>query len=128
MTDYPSTTEPGTILPAVLSTTLAIPLDQNPASIYLASLNKSSRRTMHTALNTLGALLGVGEVVDSEGHDVRCFVVLWGNLRAEQTRVIRAKLEARYAPATANKLIVALRRVLKEARRLGTPPTRPCAY
>lgn len=104
---------------AAISAEIAVPLDLNPASIYLASLNKGSRRTMHTALNTLGALLGVGEVVDSQGHDVRCLTVLWGNLRVEHTGAIRAKLEARYAPATANKLLVALRRVLKEARRLG---------
>lgn len=120
MTDYqPITIEPGALLPTALSTAVSLPTEQNPASIYLASLNRSSRRTMRTALNTLGSLLGVGEIVDSQGHDVRCFLVLWGNLRAEHTGAIRTKLEARYAPATTNKLLVALRRVLKEARRLG---------
>jgi integrase/recombinase XerD len=96
-----------------------VPLDQNPAAVYLASLGQGSRQTMRTALNTIGELLGVGAVRDADGRDMRCLVVLWGNLRPEHTVAIRAKLQARYAPATANKLLVALRRVLKEARRLG---------
>jgi integrase/recombinase XerD len=96
----------------------AVPLDQNPAAIYLASLGDGSRRTMRTALNTIAGLLGVGEVLDADGRDMRCLAMPWGSLRYQHTAAIHAQLQARYAPATANKLLVALRRVLKEARRL----------
>jgi integrase len=74
--------------------------------------------TMRGALNTMGELLGVGEMRDAEGRDMRCLAVPWASLRYQHTAAIRAQLQERYAPATANKLLAALRRVLKEARRL----------
>src|SRR6266540_208579 len=101
------------------TTSLAVPLDQNPAAVYLASLGQGSRQTMRTALNTIGELLGIGAVRDTDGRDMRCLAVPWANLRYQHTAAIRVTLQERYAPATANKLLVALRRVLKEARRLG---------
>jgi integrase len=112
-------TEPAAILSVTPPAALSVPLDQNPASVYLASLSNGSRRTMRTALNTIGELLGVGAHIDAENHDMRCLVVPWGQLRYQHTAALRAALQARYAPATANKLLVALRRVLLEARRLG---------
>jgi integrase len=93
--------------------------DENPAALYLASLGDSSRRTMHTALNTIAALLGVSEQRDEQGQDVRYLFVPWASLRQEHTAAVYAQLQERYAPATANKLLVALRRVLREARRMG---------
>jgi SAM-dependent methyltransferase len=101
------------------TTSPALPLDQNPAAVYLASLGQGSRQTMRTALNTIGELLGVGAVRDADGRDMRCLVVPWASLRYQHTAAVRAALQERYAPATANKLLAALRRVLKEARRLG---------
>lgn len=95
------------------------PLDQNPAAVYLASLGAGSRPTMRTALNTIADLLGVSEKRDAQEQDVRYLDVPWGDLRYQHTTAIRSSLQNRYAPATANKLLVALRRVLKEARRLG---------
>jgi len=74
---------------------------------------------MRTALNTIGGLLGVGVHLDSGNRDMRCLAVPWGALRYQHTAALRAALQDRYAPATANKLLVALRRVLLEARRLG---------
>jgi integrase len=73
---------------------------------------------MRGALNTIGELLGVGELRDADGRDIRCLAVPWASLRYQHTAAIRAQLQERYAPATANKLLAALRRVLKEARRL----------
>ena len=104
---------------AALSADTAVPLDRNPAAVYLASLGAGSRRTMHTSLNIIAGLLGIAEVRDADGRDIRCLVVPWGNLRYQHTIAIRAELQNRYAPATSNKLLAALRRVLREARRLG---------
>lgn len=105
----------GATLPALPPT----PPDQNPAAIYLASLGEGSRPTMRTALNTIAGMLGVAERRDALGLDARCLDVPWAALRYQHTVAIRSQLQNRYAPATANKLITALRRVLREARRLG---------
>jgi hypothetical protein len=64
---------------------------------------------MRTAMNIIGELLGVGEVLNADGQDVRCLVVPWASLRYQHTAAIRAALQERYAPATANKLLAALR-------------------
>ena len=85
------------------------PLSQNPAAVYLARLTSAlSRRTMHGALDKIAAL---------DGKDA--FSLDWAALRYQHTLAIRARLAADYAPATANKLLSALRGVLKEAWRLG---------
>jgi hypothetical protein len=97
----------------------SVPLEQNPAAIYLSGLSPESRRTMRTALNTLAAMLGVPLVADDNGCDIRCLHTPWTELRYQHTAAIRAQAQERYAPATANKLLAALRRVLKEARRLN---------
>jgi integrase/recombinase XerD len=117
MTDHVST---GITTTASAAATVpsAVPLDQNPAAVYLASLSDGSRLTMRGALNTIGELLGVSELRDADWRDMRCLAVPWANLRYAHTAAIRAQLQERYAPATANKLLAALRRVLKEARRL----------
>lgn len=111
----PAPTSSLALLPAVTPT----PLDQNPAAIYLASLAPGSRRTMRTALTVIAGLLGIPEHRDAEGRDLRCLDVPWASLRYQHTIAIRARLQEQYAPATANKLLAALRRVLKESRRLG---------
>src|SRR6476646_9760870 len=117
MTDH-STTAIITTASAALTVPSAVPLDQNPAAVYLASLGEGSRMTMRGALNTIGELLGVGELRDADGRDMRCLAVPWASLRYQHTAAIRAQLQERYAPATTNKLLAALRRVLKEARKL----------
>jgi site-specific recombinase XerD len=105
---------------AVTSNVLSeAPLTRNPAAIYLAGLDEGSRRTMRQALNTLAALLGVAPQQDGADNTMPYLACPWGELRYPHTTALRAALAQRYAPATANKMLAALRRVLQEAWRLG---------
>jgi hypothetical protein len=73
---------------------------------------------MKAALNAIGEILGLPP--PSEGEpDERCFEITWSALHYQHTGAIRAKLLDRYAPATVNKMLSALRGVLKECWRLG---------
>ncbi len=88
----------------------ALRLDQNPAAVYLAGLASGhSRRTMRGALDTIARMVG-GDTA---------FAFPWPALRFEHTAAIRSKLAESYKPATANKMLSALRGVLKAAWRLG---------
>ncbi len=94
--------------PLALSTPL--PLTLHPAAVYLSGLAPKSRRTMRHALNTIAQLLTNG-ACDAMTLD-------WSKLRYQHTAAIRAAFMDKYAPTTANRMLAALRRVLKEARRL----------
>src|SRR5437868_7440182 len=85
--------------------------DEHPAAVYLARLAPGSRRTMAAALETIAGLLTSN----------RCNVQTldWSSLRYQHTAAIRALLADLYAPATANKMLAALRGVLRETWRLG---------
>jgi site-specific recombinase XerD len=85
--------------------------DRHPAAVYLARLAQGSRRTMSEALNTIAGLL-TSYKCDMQDLD-------WGRLRYQHTAAVRALLADLYAPATANKMLAALRGVLQEAWRLG---------
>lgn len=88
------------------------PLSKNPAAVYLASLESASgRRTMRQALDVIAHLLSAGKA--------HCFSIAWKNLQYQHTAALRSKLLELYRPATVNKMLSALRRVLKEAWRLG---------
>lgn len=85
------------------------PADRNPALVYLASLPaRTGQRTQAQALRVVAGILG---------DDVSR--INWGALRYQHTALIRSKLIEAYAPATANKILSALRGTLKEAWRLG---------
>ena len=87
-----------------------IPLTQHPAAVYLDSLAEGSVITMRQSLNAIADKLTNGEC-DALSLD-------WSKLRYQHTSAIRTILKKNYAPATANKMLCALRRVLKEALRL----------
>lgn len=87
------------------------PLTLHPAAVYLSSLTSGSRRTMQKALNAI-ALVLTDDQCDAMSVD-------WSKLRYQHTAAIRAVLMERYSPATANRMLCALRRVLREAFRLG---------
>ncbi len=85
----------------------ALPLDQNPASGYLASLgSEAGRRTMQQSLGVISGLLT---------GNADPFACNWGALRFQHTTAIRSKLAESYAPATANKMLSAMRGTLKAA-------------
>jgi site-specific recombinase XerD len=91
-----------------------------PARVYVAGLSGEGRRTMTACLEAIAAWLSDGAAdIDT---------LPWAALRFAHTTAIRAALaravsEGRYAPATANKHLAALRGALKAAWRLGMMET-----
>lgn len=119
-----TTIEPGTTASTLATAKLAagelilarsLPIDQNPVNIYISSLAPGSRRTMAMSLRLIAGLLVEG----------RCNVISlhWAGLRYQHTHAVRDALAERYAPATANKMLAAIRGVLKVAWQLGQIPT-----
>ncbi|MBW6475430.1 MAG: tyrosine-type recombinase/integrase [Anaerolineaceae bacterium] len=87
------------------------PPTKNPALSYLASLNsKNSRRVQKTALDQIAAVLSNHRIEDSLAFP-------WEQLDYGTVTAIKAWLDAQYAPATVNRYLCAVRRVLKEAWR-----------
>lgn len=87
------------------------PRDLHPARVYLASLSPGSRRTMRAALENVAGLVSGGRA--------DALTLPWHELRYQHTTAIRSALAEKYAPATANKMLSALRGVIKECWRLG---------
>lgn len=96
--------------PENLRLTAPVPLTEHPAAVYLGGLSEGSIATMQGSLNEIASLLTNGEC-DAMTLD-------WSKLRYQHTAAIRTALKKRYAGSTANKMLCALRRVLKEAHRL----------
>jgi site-specific recombinase XerD len=85
------------------------PLDRNPAAIYIASLPaETGKRTQAQALRV------IAKIFETDINHLD-----WGSLRYQHTAAIRAKIARTYKPATANKILSALRRTLKQAWLLG---------
>ncbi|ROR03386.1 tyrosine-type recombinase/integrase [Desulfosoma caldarium] len=88
------------------------PADQNPAAVYLAGLSEgTSRRTM------LGALEQVARYVSQGRFGAMDFP--WQGLRYQHVQAIRSHLANTMKHTTANKVLAALRGVLRAAWRLG---------
>ncbi|MFD8534090.1 tyrosine-type recombinase/integrase [Streptosporangium canum] len=87
---------------------------RDPYRVYLDSLSSAeSRRAMRGCLDRLAALVSGDEVSSGAGQP-------WHLLRYEHTVRLRALMTERgWSPAYVNKHLVALRRVLREAWRLG---------
>jgi integrase len=88
---------------------VALPPDRNPVAVYLAGLAAGSRATI------LGALQTAADVV-APGADAMHFP--WWRLRYQHLAAVRARLAETYAPATANKVLSAVRTVLKRCVQL----------
>lgn len=88
---------------------------KNPALVYLSALpSKKSQRTMRVSLKSLITMIR-GE--PAEDADVYLFP--WWNLDYQHTQALRASLmESEYTPSSINRMMSALRGVLKECWRL----------
>lgn len=91
--------------------TSPVPANLHPALVYLGGLSEGSYPTMRHALDAIASLL----------TDKQCDALTldWAKLRYSHTAAVRSALKKKFAPATAKKMLCALRRVLKEAYRLG---------
>ncbi len=94
-----------------LATTRGRRADEEPAAVYLARLAPGSRRTMRQVLEVMASVLSSGKATIE--------TLPWASLRYQHTQAVRTALTERYAPATANKALSALRGVLTECFRLG---------
>lgn len=98
----------------------------NPAEKYLEGLARGSKPAQRSALKEIGKLVMVeaGQAIPKtpDGRDDAGAIldaVPWANLRNEHLSRLRNTIVATYAPATAIRYVAALRRVMKEAWRLG---------
>jgi site-specific recombinase XerD len=86
-----------------------LPLDQNPAAVYIASLPAvTGQHSQAMALRTIAGMFG------ADIHTMN-----WAGLRYQHTAAIRSKISATYAPATCNKMLSAIRQTLRHAWLLG---------
>ncbi len=79
--------------------------DDNPARLYLASIGQGSQWGMRQALETIGQFLS------DDRHDAESFS--WWEVRYRDSAAVRTFLAKRYKPSTVNKMLSALRGVLK---------------
>ncbi len=103
-----------------LNKTLDSPfLTISPAKVYLDSLGDGSRRTMTEALSKIAGIFWSDEQ-DRNGNPLTDPLGFsWHTLDRANITELRAALDTRYAHATANKMLAALRGTLREAWRLG---------
>ena len=87
-----------------------LPLIEHPAAVYLSQLSVGSRRTMRGCLNTIAQLLTDGSC--------DALTLNWAALRYKHTAAVRSVMSEKYAATTANKMLSALRGVLKTSLRL----------
>lgn len=83
---------------------------RNPYVVFLGGLAPGSRRTMAQALRTVAGILVPG---------IEPAELPWHKLRFEHVAAIRSRLAESLAPATANKILCAVRGVARAAFGLG---------
>ncbi len=109
---HPTSSDLALVLPETL------PLDQNPAAVYLAMLKKNSRRPQQHALDVIAKFLSGGEL--------NCFEIDWSKVRYQHTALVRSHFMDKYAPATGNRMLCALRGTLEQAWLLGQMSAEDC--
>jgi site-specific recombinase XerD len=95
-----------------------LPPERDPRLVYLASLgSEKGRRTMRQAFRVAAAALAPSVALEA---------FPWWTLRYQHVQALRSALAQRFAPATANKILAAVKGVLKESRRLGLMSADDC--
>lgn len=98
-----------------------LPLDQNPAAVYLRGLTPQAARVMRIALNRIARILGAPlmlQDVRGRPQDWTCLSVNWAGIRAGHAKAIQASLHEpdslgkTYSQASINRMLSALRGVL----------------
>ena len=84
--------------------------DRHPALVYLASLSPGSRSTMRAALDKIASVLIPGS---------NALLIPWPHVRFQHAAAVRSRLAETYAPASCNKMLAALRGVLRACFSLG---------
>ena len=96
-------------LPALPPATEPLLMDRHPAAVYLASLaDGPGRASMRSTLANVAAMLGT--TIEA---------CPWHALRFAHVAALRAALAERFAPATTNKYLSAIRQVMRQAWLLG---------
>ncbi len=95
-------------------------LTQHPAAVYLKQLRPKSQLSMRRSLDLIALLL-------TNGH-CDALTLDWSQLRYHHTAAVRAVLVEQYAASTVNQMLCALRRVLKEAKKLKLMSPTDYAY
>src|SRR5207249_5302468 len=93
-----------------------LPADRNPVNVYLGRLKSERARAVQ-----LGALEAIAGIVTGEPGCGLAASLPWWTLRYQHTQAIRTRLLERYSPATAKRMLCALRGVLEEPWNLGLP-------
>ena len=110
----PALPEPVAVPEAVPLLAAALPMDRNPAAVYLAGKPSAvGRRGLQRSLNRAAEILTSGLTTDA-------LAVRWSEVRYQHVAALRAVLldeDAR--PATINHVLAAVRGTIREAWRLG---------
>ena len=91
--------------------TIARPASSHPVAVYLAQLtSKDSVPAMKSSLGKIAAIVDAGATAES---------LPWHQLRFQHTQAIRAELVRTYGPRTVNRMLSAMRGVMKAAWQLN---------
>jgi site-specific recombinase XerD len=88
-----------------------LPLDRNPAALYLSHLAESGRAGARWSLDLVAKTLSNGKVGSLQ--------LDWSKLRYQHTAAVRTYLADHYSAATANHALSAMRGAIKQAWLLG---------
>ena len=104
-----------------LTPIVSLPASMRPALVYLASLSRGSHRGQQTALCDAACLL-TGKDPEELPRSEKALLVEtlpWHKLGYQHTNALRALLAERHSAAYANKILSAVRGVLKSAWQIG---------
>lgn len=85
---------------------------EGPVAAYLGKLKPNSQRALRHGLNVIAGIVSKGQVEEADQFR-------WDQLTREHTLEVARALDDRYAPATVNKMLAALRGVLRTCRQMG---------